>query len=158
MRCDGVTTQIITGQDAAVAEWLFQVSGSRPMQINLAIGLADDDGVLVGGIAFTGYQGSDAEIHFVGPGTLTRRIVRLIFGVAVLQFNLNRLTVRTRKSHMSRGVLKLGAVYEGTIRRLYGPTDADEHAGKQYAFFRETMERLAGLKGDENVRKRAQAA
>jgi hypothetical protein len=125
------------------------------MDINMAIGLADDSGELIGGIAFTGYNGSDAEVHFVGPGTLTRRIVRLIFGIAVLQLNLNRLTVRTRKPSMARGVLKLGAVYEGTVRRLYGPTDAAEHAGIQFGFFRETMERLAGLRGEQYVRRSA---
>lgn len=141
-------TTIVTGQDVAVAAWLFDVSGSRPMQFNMAVGLADDNGELIGGIMFTGFNGSDAEVHFFGPGTLKRRVVRLIFGIAVKHFNLNRLTVRTRKEHMSRGVLKLGAKYEGTVRRLYGPTDADEHAGKQYAFFRETMERLAGLQND----------
>jgi hypothetical protein len=48
---------------------------------------------------------------------------------------------------MARGVEKLGAVYEGEIRRLYGPSDEDRHTGKQYAFFRETIDRLAGLKG-----------
>lgn len=139
-----MTTKIIVGQDAAVAEWLFGVSGSRPMLYNMAVGLADDEGKLVGGIMFSSYNGSDAEVHVYGPGLLNRRVVRLIFGLAVKQFNLNRLTVRTRKEHMKRGVKKLGAVHEATIRRLYGPTDADEHSGEQFAFFRETMEKLAG--------------
>jgi len=139
-------TDIICGRDAEVGAWMFSVSKCKPMLFNMAIGLADTSGALVGGVMFTGYNGSDAEIHFYGPGTLKRRIVRLIFGIAALHFNVNRLTVRTRKEHMSRGVLKLGAVYEGLVKRLYGPTDGPEHAGKQYAFFREQIDRLAGLK------------
>jgi hypothetical protein len=141
-------TEIILGQDARVARWMFEVSNSRPMQINAAIGLADGTGNLVGGIAFTSFNGSDIECHFVGPGTLSRRVVRLIFGIAVMQFNLNRLTVHTRKKSMARGVTKLGAKFECVCKRLYGPTDAAEHAGRRYYFPRETMEKLAGLKDD----------
>jgi hypothetical protein len=47
---------------------------------------------------------------------------------------------------MARGVRKLGAVYEGTVKRLYGPTDGENDAGQQFAFFRETIMKLAGLK------------
>jgi hypothetical protein len=146
-------TQIVYGQDAAVAQWMFETSGSFPIHYNLAVGLTDHQGELVGGVLFSGYNTSDVEVHVLAPGKLTRRIVRLIMGIAILQFNVNRLTVRTRKEHMARGVAKLGAIYEGTVRRLYGPDDSDEHAARQYAFFRETIEKLAGLKGSPHVRK-----
>lgn len=136
----------IFGQDPLVAAWLFEAARQRPMLYNMAVGLADDAGHLVGGILFTNWNGSDIEVHFYGPGLLKRRIVRLIFYLAARQFDVNRVTIRTKKKHMARGVTKLGAVYEGTIRRLYGPTDAAEHAGRQYAFFRETIDKLAGLK------------
>jgi hypothetical protein len=134
---------ILTGQDTFVADWMFATSGCRPMQYDMAIGLLDDLGTLAGGVMFSGWNGSDVEVHVYAPGKLKRRIVRLIMGLALQQFQVNRLTVRTRKDHMARGVTKLGAVYEGTVRRLYGPTDEDRHAGRQYAFFRETIERLA---------------
>lgn len=136
-------TAIITGQDAAVAAWAFQAWGCQPFHVNLAVGLADEKGKLIGAFAFSGYNGSDAECHVLAPGLLTRRIVRLIFGLALRQLDLNRLTVRTRKPAMSRGVLKLGAVYECTMRRVYGATDGDEDAALQYVFFRETIEKLA---------------
>ncbi len=142
-RADWLMQQVIYGQDAQVASWLFQISGCRPMQFNAAIGLTNEDGELVGGILFTGWNGSDIEVHFYGPGTLHRRIVRLIMGLALRQFNVNRITIRTRKAHMARGVKKLGAVFEGKVRRLYGPSDDDCHAGQQFAFFRETIEKLA---------------
>src|SRR5262245_3579772 len=123
--------QLVLQQDAAVAEWLFSISRCRPMQFNMAIGLADDaTGALVGGILFTNWNGSDIEIHVYWPVHLTRRIVRLIFGIAAMQFHVNRVTIRTRKDHMARGVKKLGAIYEGTIRRLYCPTDEPRHAGE----------------------------
>lgn len=139
--------RLVIGEDARVGAWMFEISRLNPMGFNMAVGIADDTDALVGGIMFTGYNGSDAEVHYYGPDHLTRRIVRTIFIIALKVFNLNRLTVRTRKESMARGVQKLGAVYEGTIKRLYGPTDEDRHSGRQFAFFRESIERLAGMKG-----------
>lgn len=145
--------KLVLGEDQRVANWLFEKSECQPMQFNLAVGIEDrrsdapegleKEDQLVGGIMFTSYNGSDAEVHYYGPSFLKRRTLRTIFQIALNVFNLNRLTVRTRKEEMSRGVLKLGAVYEGTVRRLYGPTDDDNHAGKQYAFFRDRIEALS---------------
>jgi hypothetical protein len=135
--------RLVINRDEAVAKWMFAASGCNPVQFNLAIGLAKGMD-LVGGIMFTGYNGSDVEVHFYGPGVLSRRVVRAMMHIAGRALEVNRMTVRTRKPSMARGVVKLGAVYEGKIRRLYGPTDGDEHAGEQYAFFRETILRLAG--------------
>jgi hypothetical protein len=135
---------LVMGQDERVAGWMFAKTGCKAVQYNLAVGLAEEEDDLVAGILFTGYNGSDAEVHFYGPTHLTRRTLRTIFLIALRVFNLNRLTVRTRKPGMARGVRKLGAVYEGKVRRLYGPTDDDRHAGLQFAFFREEIERLAG--------------
>lgn len=139
--------QLVMDDDVRVASWMFDRSGCQPMQYNLAVGLAEGNNRLVGGIMFTGFNGSDAEVHYIGPGKLTRRTVRTIFTIALKVFNLNRLTIRTRKESMARGVQKLGAVYEGLVKRLYGPTDENHHAGQQFAFFREDIERLAGVKG-----------
>lgn len=147
--------EIIIGQDARVARWMFEISNSRPMQFNMAIGLADETGALVGGIMFTGFNGSEIECHFYGPGTLNRRILRLIMGLAVKHFNVNRLTVHTRKRSMARGVTKLGAKFECVVKRLYGPTDAAEHSGRRYVFFRETMLKLAGINEPRSDRARA---
>lgn len=138
---------IITGQDARVAAWMFETAGSTPMQFNMALGLSEDEGeTLSGGIMFTNYNGSDAEVHFVGPGLLKTRVVRTIFYIAATVFKLNRLTVHTRKLHMARGCAKLGAEYEGKIKRLYGPTDDDSDAGLRFVFWKERIEELAGLK------------
>lgn len=130
--------------DDIVANWMFAMANCNPVQYNIAIGVIEDDKI-VGGILYTNYNGSDAEVHYYGPNKLKTSVVRLIFRIALKVLNLNRLTIRTRKEHMARGVLKLGAVYEGTVRRLYGPTDEDKHAGKQYAFFRERIEKLAAV-------------
>lgn len=130
---------------------MFAKSKCQPMLYNLAVGLVDDAGDIVGGFMFTGYNGSDAEVHYYGPGALTRRVVRSMMQIAAKALKLNRLTIRTRKPSMARGVRKLGAEYEGEIRRLYGPTDEDHHAGQQYVFWRETILKLARKEPDPNV-------
>ena len=101
----------------------------------VASAVCDADGALA-------FSSADAVARLV-PGVLKKDIVRAIFGMAILRFNLQRLTVRTRLPAMARGVRKLGAVFECRQLRVYGPTDAPEHAAEQYVFYRERMERLA---------------
>ena len=95
---------------------------------------------------FNNYNYSDIEVHYYGPGTLNTYVFREIMRRALLLFNVNRMTVKTRKESMARGVQKLGAVFEGVQRRMYGPTDGDIHAARVYVFYRERMEVLAGLR------------
>ena len=147
--------KMLFDSDELVAKWMFAKSGSRPMHYNLAVGIIDDGGTIVGGIMWTGWNGSDAEVHYFGPRHLSRRVVRTIMQISARVLRLNRLTLRTRKTSMARGVAKLGAVHEGTIRRLYGPTDDDRHAGQQFAFFRETILKLANMEGAPDVRQHA---
>lgn len=139
-------TQFIVGHDRDVANWAFDTMRCVPMMYNMTVGITDDHHKLCGAFMFTGYNGSEMEVHYYGPGTLSRRVLKEIFIFALKLFNVNRLTVRTRKESMARGVKKLGAVYEGKMRRVYGPSDGDEHAAVQYAFFRERMEEIAGLR------------
>jgi hypothetical protein len=140
-----MTLTAIFDAQSDIAKWMFGKSGCRPMNYDLAVGLADDAGQLVGGVMFTAYNGSDAEVHYYGPGGLRRRTVRMIMHIAAEVLRVNRLTVRTRKASMARGLAKLGAVHEGKVRRLYGPTDDDRHAADQFAFMRETILKLADL-------------
>jgi RimJ/RimL family protein N-acetyltransferase len=148
--------RMLFDSDELVAQWMFAKSRSRPMQFNLAIGLIDEEtDAIVGGVMWTGWNGSDAEVHYYGPKHLNRRVVRTIMQISARVLGLNRLTLRTRKPAMARGVAKLGAVYEGKIRRLYGPTDDDIHAGHQFAFFRETILKLAKMEEPANVRQHA---
>jgi hypothetical protein len=64
--------RIIVGQDARVASWMFEVSNSRPLQFNMAIGLEEAEG-LVGGIMFTGWNGSDIEVLLGALSDLVER-------------------------------------------------------------------------------------
>jgi hypothetical protein len=130
---------VIHGRDAIVGAWLFEVTKTHPMRFDMAVGIVDRDRRLVGAFMFTGFNGSEAEVHFYGPGTLTRGVWREMMRIAVVILRLNRLIIRTRKPSMSRGIAKLGAVWEGTQRRVYGPSDSVEHRADCWVMFRETM-------------------
>jgi hypothetical protein len=141
-----IVTQIrvVPDDTGTVARWGFQRSGAVPMQYNAALGVLEGE-ELKGGILFTGYNGSEVEVHYFGPGTLKRHVLKTIMTVALQYFRVNRLVVRTRKESMSRGVKKLGAVFEGMQRRVYGPSDGREHAAEVWVFFKERMAQIAGL-------------
>ena len=141
---------LLLGADDYVARWARRQQNSYASHLDMCVGVMRDSvttgragAELVGAFAFNHYNGCDAELHFYGPGTLKKDIVRAIFGIALQRFNLQRLTVRTRSPAMARGMRKLGAVFECRQLRVYGPTDAPEHAAEQYVFYRERMERLA---------------
>ena len=137
--------KILIGHDVSVSNWAFYTTGCHPFLYNAAIGIIDENGALVGAILFSGFNGSDIEIHIYGPGALKRNIVREIAAIALKVFRVNRMTIRTSQQNIARGCAKLGAVYEGHMRCIFGP--GDEHAAQQYAFFKESLERIAGLKG-----------
>lgn len=135
----------VYGHDAEVAAWAFAMWGCRPFHLDMAVGVAGEDGRLCGAFGFSGYNGNEAEVHFFGPGTLRPHILREIFRSALLVLDLHRLVVRTRKASMARGVAKLGAVCEGVQHCVYGPTMDDEDKAEVYVFFRDRIEALAGL-------------
>lgn len=137
--------RLAAGADDMVAEWAFRTTKTHPMLYNAALGVVDGARNLRGAVIFTGFNGSEVEVHYYGPGTLKRNILKEIFIFALKVLGVNRMTVRTRKASMARGVQKLGALYEGRMRRVYGPSDGEEHAAAQYVFLREDMERVAGL-------------
>jgi hypothetical protein len=138
----------VYGHDADVAAWAFHSWGCRPFHIDVAVGVASaETGRLVGAFAFSGYNGTEAEVHFFGPGTLSRHILREIFSTALRVLDLHRMVVRTRKASVARGVKKLGAMHEGSQRCVYGPSQGDEHKAECYAFFRDRIEALAETKG-----------
>lgn len=137
--------RIVEDDTGAIAAWGFETWGSFPLLYNKSFGVIDETGIR-GCILFTGYNGSEAEVHFLGPRALTLYTVRTLFRIAVEYFNLNRLVARTRKESMSRGCAKLGAEYEGVQRCVYGPTDEDKDTAQVWVFYRATMEKLAKVK------------
>ena len=129
-------TRFVADQDGSIAAWLFSTAQWTPMLHNVMLGLVDEDGTLKGAAMFTGYNGTDVELHFYGPGLITKRIFRQLAQLSFGFFNVARLTIKTRNPDMIRACTKFGGVFEAKLKRIYGPTDDEENTAHQFVFFR----------------------
>ena len=133
---------IVFDQDMIVAAWAGKQLGVQFEAPFTAIGVTDDNGVLIGASVFNAhYAGGNLEWTHVGPGTLSRRVQRAIMRYAFIDCGASRLTAKTARRNMevSRLLLKAGFAFECIMKRYFGPTKADdalvhvlykEHAGK----------------------------
>lgn len=111
--------------DKEIADWTFKTFNIEPWPVVLAVGLLKGN-ELVGSFMFQEYNGSNAELSFYGPGSVTPRVVREIARVALLLLKVSRLTVRTKRQnkHVARFVTNIGFQFEGIQKMFYGTEDA----------------------------------
>lgn len=131
---------LVTGNDHLVIEWTYKEFGIYCTQVNLAVGVVED-GKLVGSCFFQAHNGPDVELSYYGPRTLTLDVVKGLAKIAVDHLGVSRITARTAKSNktMTRGIKKVGFVYEGIRHHGYGDQDA-----VMYGLFGRKLARLAG--------------
>jgi RimJ/RimL family protein N-acetyltransferase len=127
--------KLVCGQDAAVAEW---VRARIPHMAGgdfgpcVAIGVEDDNGVLVAGAVYHGYSelpgGGDIQMSMAADSARWARkgIIRGLLHYPFVQANCHRVTTITplangRALKINRG---LGFEVEGRLRRGYGDDDA----------------------------------
>jgi RimJ/RimL family protein N-acetyltransferase len=112
-------------RDKEIADWTFRTFNIQPWPVVLAVGLLKDGNELVGAFLFQEYNGSNAELSYYGPGSVTLRVVREIARAALLLLNVNRLTIRTkrRNKHITRSIGKFGFSFEGVQKMFYGPNE-----------------------------------
>lgn len=142
---DGPEFRPLFGLDQSVANWAFAERGVAPFPFFMAVGVVNRRAEMKGAIVFTNYSDGNAEVHYVGPGTLRRNIVRVIMDIAVHVLKLNSLTTVTTTDAMARGVAKIGALYQGDRKRFFDPS-GKPHIAKEFIWHRPQMERLAGKK------------
>lgn len=137
---------LILYNDAKIAEWVYATFKLFPMPVNRAIGLTKD-GNLVGAILLQNYNGSNIELSYYGPGTLSAGIVRVVSRIGILEFNLSRVTVVTSKKNkkLMRSLQRFGFSLEGAQKCFYGPDDTARNTGIRFVLFRDRIEKLAGL-------------
>ena len=138
---------LVIDDDARVAAWVYSTFKLFPIPVNRALGIVEKDGTLVGGILLQNYNGSNIELSYYGPWTLSPGMVRMIARVALSQFNVSRSTVITSKKHrrLIRALQRFGWRLEGVQRCFYGPCDCSRNTGVRLVLFREQIEKLARL-------------
>lgn len=110
--------QIVAGD--AVVQWVAGRVG-RPIELPAAsLGVAID-GSLIGGVVFSGFNGSDIEITVAGePRAWTpiflRRVGEYVWG----ELACLRMTIRTEQPRVVDLAQRLGGQIEGRMRDFYG--------------------------------------
>lgn len=134
--------KLLLGHDESVAVWAFHHFRRIPTPYRLAIGVLNEQNLMVGAVLFQEYNGFNAELSYFGPKTMTLGMVRSLATIAVRELNVLRLTVRVprRAKRLQRGVRKIGFVYEGLMPCFYGSAKGD--AAVILGMYRDKLERL----------------
>jgi len=115
--------RIVAGHDHEVAAWAQDKyeRGLRPYDAALAI--VNKQEQIVGAATLHEFNGSNVELCYWGPNTLTRYIAGAIAYFCFRTIKANRITCRTPRWNkpVVRHLPKLGFKYEGLLRRYYGP-------------------------------------
>ena len=139
---------LVVAEDLNVASWAFQKFNVFPMPVNKGIGVINTKtGEIVGAILFQNFNGYNLELSYYGQNTLTPGIVRTLARIAILEFNVSRVTVTVskKKKRLIRSLHRFGYKLEGSQRRYYGARDCFRNTGIRFVLFREQIERLARL-------------
>ena len=109
------------GNDELINGWTLDRFGVRNFNSNMALGIIEDK-QLVGSVFFHAHNGPDIELSYFGPGTLTRGLWKEICRVAIDNFGVSRITIRTPKNNklVTRKIHKIGFVHEGVRHDGYG--------------------------------------
>lgn len=115
--------KLIFGQDKLVADWASKKFGKPLRNWYFAIGIADKTESLVGAASFHGYNGSDVELCYYGPGSCSLGAWRGLLSFAFDNLKVNRITARVPRQNKNvlKGLPGLGFKMEGVMRHYYGP-------------------------------------
>jgi RimJ/RimL family protein N-acetyltransferase len=138
---------LIIGEDEKVAAWAFSSFSLTKTHVDRAFGIVDVTPKIVGAVLFQNFNGTNVELSYYGPRTLSSGIVRAIARVVSLEFNAARVTVITSKKNkrLMRGLQRLGFRLEGSQRRYFGKRDCARSTGVRFVMFREEVDRIAKI-------------
>lgn len=139
---------LLVGKDELVAAWAFSKFGLHPTPINRGLGILNPEGKLLGAILLQSFNGTNIELSYYGPRTVSAGIVRSIAKIIISEFNAARVTVVTsgKNRRLMRSLLKFKFRLEGSQRRYYGHKDCKRNTGVRFVLFREDIENIAKLK------------
>ena len=138
---------LLIGEDQAVASWAFSTFNYFPTHVDRGYGVIGPDKTLKGAILLQNFNGTNVELSYYGPNTLSAGIVRAIARAIIAEFNAARLTVVTskRNKRVMKALSRFGFAIEGSQRRYYGHRDCTRNTGVRFVMFHEKICRLAGV-------------
>ena len=120
---------LVGGHDRQVMDWASQVLDKRFVEPATAFGVVNDEGRLHGAAIFNDfYPGGNLELTYLGPHTLSRKIIRGIALYAFKECGVARLTCKTeRRNRIVQKLLpRLGFTLEYSQKRYFGPEKAQD--------------------------------
>lgn len=110
---------LVFGCDQPVSEWASKKLDCDFQRVLAAIGVINEQGVLIGAAVLHHWSRFDVELSVIGK--MTPKLLRSVAWVAYS--NVERITLRIerRNKRVLRAAVKYGFKLEGTVRRLYGP-------------------------------------
>lgn len=138
---------LLVGNDSEVADWAFSTYSLYPTRVDRGLGIVNEEMCVVGAILLQNFNGTNVELSYYGPNTLSVGIVRAIARIIIGEFNASRLTVVTSKKNkrLLRSIQRFGFKFEGIQRCYYGARDCTRNTGVRFVMFREDLERVAKL-------------
>lgn len=114
---------LLFGHDKIVADWASRKFGKPLRNWYFAVGIVDKTGMLIGAASFHGYNGSDIEVCYYGPGSVSAEAVKGLMRFAFDQLKVNRITARVPRQNrvVLQGLPAFGFKMEGVMRHFYGP-------------------------------------
>lgn len=137
--------ELVAGYDEAVADWAGRQLGVKFVAPYVAFGIIDNSGKAVGAAVFNNhFERGNIEWSHVGPGSITRSVVRQLAQYAFVHCEASRVTAKTMRRNVKvRKLLpKAGFTFEGTQKRFFGPDAGDD--ALVYVLFREQAQRWLG--------------
>ncbi len=116
--------RLMLGHDYEVARWATDKYAAGLAPYIQAMGIVDGEGNIRGAATLHDFNGSNVELCYWGPWTVTRGIARQIAMVCFYGLKACRVSCRTPRGNkiVARHLPKLGFRYEGLARHYYGPT------------------------------------
>lgn len=113
--------RIICGEDERFAKWASRQLNTS-FQFCTVLGVENQAGEVAGAIVLNCYTGPDAELTFVGKGSLQRGICRAVAHYVFVQLKCERvsISVRATDKYTQKLALKFGFRAEGIKRSMFG--------------------------------------
>lgn len=117
--------RLVFGAPQAVSAFLAEQIGEVFTPPISTIGVVDEAGNIVAGVAFTSYTGYGIEMTLAGRPCLSRSVRQAISDYVFGWLGCRRLAIVTRRSNkrVRRLAPRLGFTFEGRARGYYGEED-----------------------------------
>ena len=119
---------LLFNHDQTVADWASKKWGKSIPPWYYAVGVLNKEGILRGAATFHNFNGSNVEICYYGPSTLSKNVIVGLNDFIFNHLKVNRLTISVPRKNkkLIHSVTRMGFKVEGVLKHFYGPYNRDD--------------------------------